>query len=147
MTPDRTRARGRPTGGQARAVNLLLEHLGVRSRHGGVRRAHEAYPAVAVRQAAELLADTANNTLMAGIDGQDVVDAWPQVAVVLEAMQPEVCGARHPSDPRIRCLQRMAEHPATWHQAADDDGREVVWAVDAVRPGAAGRRRRRGADR
>jgi hypothetical protein len=140
MPPDRTPARGRLTGGQARAVNLLLEHLGVRSRHGGVRRAREAYPAVDVRRAAELLADTASNTLMAGLDGQDVIDAWPQVAAALEATQPEVCGARHPLHPHTRCLQRMAEHPATWHQAPGDDGREVVWAVDAVRPGATLRR-------
>jgi hypothetical protein len=83
--PTRQRPRGKLTNNDASAVNTVLNHLGVTSRHG--RRAWTARiapPATAVRDALVSLADRAHNGLDAGLDGDDVLRVWPRVMVDLE---------------------------------------------------------------
>jgi hypothetical protein len=67
----------------AHAVNLLLQQLGVGTDQDelGARE----IPPNATREAAALLAEHANKTLMAGLTRADVERAWPRVVQILEA--------------------------------------------------------------
>ncbi len=60
--------------GEANAVNVLLDYLlGCRRPNGCEVQEHEA------RAAAMTLADKANRSLMAGLDGAAVNRMWPEV--------------------------------------------------------------------
>ena len=61
------------TNTEASAVNTLLEWL-----LDQPRPHHYPTRVAAAKEAAELLADHASKTLMAGLRGQDVLDCWPR---------------------------------------------------------------------
>jgi hypothetical protein len=82
MTDQTTRPRGKLTVSASEAVNALLRYFGVTSRFAFENR--EVTPERA-GDAAALLADLANNGLMAGLAGDDVRRCWPAAAELLGA--------------------------------------------------------------
>jgi hypothetical protein len=126
---------------EAQAAQRLLSWLGLLTRaerDGEDLIGRETGPAPYVREQAAWLADRAYDRLGKGLTRGDVEAGWARLAAAVDATQPEVCGARHPNRPELRCAQRMAKHTG-WHATPGGASgpAEWVWALDAVRPGQA----------